>query len=190
MQSTTGYIASDKFLSELRNLAHESEAALIVDATETGCGATGKSFWGFEGEADYLVFGKRTQADGFYSTADSKSNSISFGGDQLRLLQFQVIDDVIRKDNLIQKVNVIGESMKKQVESTLSKKSAVTGVRGLGTSLYIDTQNADSARRLQSHLLKEGVLVKLNEGNGVAIKPSLLLDQRHVDQFTAALSRF
>jgi len=80
--------------------------------------------------------------------------------------------------------------MKKQVESTLSKKSAVTGVRGLGISLYIDTQNADSARRLQSHLLKEGVLVKLNEGNGVAIKPSLLLDQRHVDQFTAALSRF
>lgn len=190
MQSTTGHVASDKFLSELRNLTHESEAALIVDATETGCGATGRSFWGFEGDADYLVFGKRTQADGFYSTADSKSNSISFGGDQLRLLQFQVIDDVIRKDNLIQKVNVIGESMKKQVESTLSKKSAVTGVRGLGTSLYIDTQNADSARRLQSHLLKEGVLVKLNEGNGVAIKPSLLLDQRHVDQFTAALSRF
>jgi len=80
--------------------------------------------------------------------------------------------------------------MKKQIESTVSKKSAITGVRGLGTSLFIDTQDAQSAKRLQSHLLKEGVLVKLNESNGVALKPSLLLDQRHVDQFTAALSRF
>jgi 4-aminobutyrate aminotransferase-like enzyme len=139
MQSTTGNVASDKFLSELRSLTRENEAALIVDATETGCGATGKSFWGFEGEADYLVFGKRTQADGFYSTVDSKAHSISFGGDQLRLLQFQVIDDVIRKDNLIQKVQTVGESLKRQVESTVSKKSAITGVRGLGTSLFIDT---------------------------------------------------
>jgi 4-aminobutyrate aminotransferase-like enzyme len=81
MQSTTGNVASDKFLAELRSLTRENEAALIVDATETGCGATGKSFWGFEGEADYLVFGKRTQADGFFSTVDSKAHSISFGGD-------------------------------------------------------------------------------------------------------------
>jgi len=80
--------------------------------------------------------------------------------------------------------------MKKQIESTVSKKSAITGVRGHGTSLFIDTQDAQSAKRLQNHLLKEGVLVKLNESNGVALKPSLLLDQRHVDQFTAALSRF
>lgn len=112
---------------------------MIVDATETGACATGKSFWGFEGEADYLVFGKRTQADGFYSTVDSKAHSISFGGDQLRLLQFQVIDDVIRKENLIQKVQTVGESLKRQVESTVSKKSAITGVRGLGTSLFINT---------------------------------------------------
>jgi 4-aminobutyrate aminotransferase-like enzyme len=86
MQSTSGHAASDKFLGELRSLTKENDAALIVDATETGCGATGKSFWGFDGEADYLVFGKRTQADGFYSSPVSKQSSISFGGDQLRLL--------------------------------------------------------------------------------------------------------
>ncbi len=119
MQSNSGHVASDKFLSELRSLTRDSEAALIVDATETGCGATGKNFWGFEGDADYLVFGKRTQVEGFYSTPDSKQASISFGGDQLRLLQFQVIDDVIRNDHLIQKVKITGESLKRQVESTI-----------------------------------------------------------------------
>lgn len=49
MQATTGYAASDNFLSELRSITTDSEAALIVDATETACGATGKNFWGFNG---------------------------------------------------------------------------------------------------------------------------------------------
>ena len=86
MQSTTGHTASDNFLKELSSISAESEAALIVDATETGCGATGKNFWGFTGSADYLVFGKRTQVEGFYSRPSSKHAAISFGGDHLRLL--------------------------------------------------------------------------------------------------------
>jgi 4-aminobutyrate aminotransferase-like enzyme len=72
MNSTSGHSASDKFLKELKSISADSEAAFIVDATETGCGATGKSFWGFTGEADYLVFGKRTQVEGFYSKPSSK----------------------------------------------------------------------------------------------------------------------
>ena len=80
--------------------------------------------------------------------------------------------------------------MKRQIEQTASKKSAITGVRGLGTSLFIDTTDAETARRLQQHLLKEGVIVKLNEGRGIALKPSLLLEQKHVDIFSGALSRF
>jgi len=47
-------------LASLRKLAHENGAAFIVDATETNCGITGKNFWGYSGECDYLVFGKRT----------------------------------------------------------------------------------------------------------------------------------
>jgi len=88
MQSTTGHSASEEFLNDLRSITSDSEAALIVDATETGCGATGKDFWGFSGDADYLVFGKRTQAEGYFSQPSSKQAAISFGGDQLRLLQF------------------------------------------------------------------------------------------------------
>jgi acetylornithine/succinyldiaminopimelate/putrescine aminotransferase len=56
--------------------------------------------------------------------------------------------------------------------------------------LFIDTADAETAKRLQKHLLKEGVLVKLNDTRGIATKPSLLLEQKHVDLFTGALSRF
>ena len=50
-----------QFIDELGTLAHESGAALVVDETNTGCGATGAGFWAYSGSAaDYLAFGKRT----------------------------------------------------------------------------------------------------------------------------------
>lgn len=191
--STTGQAASERFMKELRSVTSDNEVALVVDATETGAGATGKSFWGYHGVADpdYLVFGKRTQVEGFYSSASSKHATVSIGGDHLRLLQLNTIQEAMLKDRLIEKVEATGASLKKQLENTIAKKpSAITGVRGLGTALFIDTKDDESALKLQQHLLKEGVLVKANGSRGVAIKPALILEQKHVDQFTAALSHF
>lgn len=60
MHSSTGNVASESFLKELRSLTNDSESALIVDVSNTSCGVDGHSFWGFNGEADYVVFGRRT----------------------------------------------------------------------------------------------------------------------------------
>jgi 4-aminobutyrate aminotransferase-like enzyme len=96
------------------------------------------------------------------------------------------------KERLIEKVDLAGASLRKQIEQTISKKagSGVTGVKGLGTSLYIETQDGETAFKLQQHLLKEGVVVKANGSRGISVKPALIMEQKHVDQFTAALSKF
>lgn len=44
-QYSTGYVASEEFIGSLKSIASEFEAALIVDETATGCGASGKGFW-------------------------------------------------------------------------------------------------------------------------------------------------
>ena len=44
-QQSTGYVASEAFIGGLRSIANDFEAALIVDETSTGCGASGKGFW-------------------------------------------------------------------------------------------------------------------------------------------------
>jgi len=41
----TGHVASESFIASLRSLASEFESALVVDETNTGCGATGEGFW-------------------------------------------------------------------------------------------------------------------------------------------------
>jgi len=41
----TGHSVSDSFLAQLKAIATAYEAALIVDETNTGCGASGNGFW-------------------------------------------------------------------------------------------------------------------------------------------------
>ena len=81
--------------------------------------------------------------------------------------------------------------MRKAVENVVAKKAGVlTGVSGAGTSLFVNTKDGETAYQLQQHLIKEGVLTKLNGSQGIATKPALILEQKHVDQFTSALSKF
>ena len=63
----SGYVASENFMGELSRIARESQAALIVDEQATCCGSTGAGFWQYDGPADYVVFGKRMQVNGFFS---------------------------------------------------------------------------------------------------------------------------
>lgn len=190
MHSLNGNVVSENFINELGTLTRDTDVALIVDATESGCGATGKNFWGYAGRADYLVFGKRAFVEGFYSRPASKAAAITFGGDYLRLLQFQVVKDTIEKDRLIDKVNRVGGYLRQQTESVASRNNAIKSVGGEGTSIFINTQDGETAKELHKHLLRSGVITKLNNSEGVCLKPSLILEEKHVDVFTRALSSF
>mmetsp|Transcript_4556 Transcript_4556/g.6893 ORF Transcript_4556/g.6893 Transcript_4556/m.6893 type:complete len:268 (-) Transcript_4556:401-1204(-) len=66
-QYLTGYVASENFITELKSIAAEYEAALVVDETGTGFGATGKGLWQYNQDSDYLVFGKRSMVSGYFS---------------------------------------------------------------------------------------------------------------------------
>ena len=53
---------SDGFIDKLASIAEDFEAALVVDETGTGVGASGRGFWQYSGsKADYVAFGKRSQ---------------------------------------------------------------------------------------------------------------------------------
>lgn len=44
-QQSSGHVVSDSFMEGLRSITSDFEAALVVDETSTGCGASGKGFW-------------------------------------------------------------------------------------------------------------------------------------------------
>ena len=56
--------------------------------------------------------------------------------------------------------------------------------------MWINTANAKDAFDLRDHLRREGVLVKLNGGQGVVTKPSLYLEEQHAQPLVSAVAKF
>lgn len=140
----TGHVAGDDFIRQLRSVAHEAEAALVVDETNTGCGATGKGFWQYNGDADYVAFGRRTQVTGFFSKhLDHHGHSdLHLGGSQLDLIRFQIVKEEIEKSGLVKQVASVGKDLLSGAQRAAEKSTKIKGVRGVGTLLWVDTKDA------------------------------------------------
>ena len=80
--------------------------------------------------------------------------------------------------------------MQSQVERAAEKSSKITGVRGVGTQVWIDTNSYQTTQELYSSLRDNGVLVKLNGARGVMTKPALTLDESQISPLTQALMKF
>jgi 4-aminobutyrate aminotransferase-like enzyme len=100
-------------------LAHESNADLIVDETNTGCGATGTGFWAYTGsQADYVTFGKRTQASGFFKNCDE--GVINLGGSEVDVALLSVIKKEMDNVNLIEQSARVGKAAQALVSKAAS----------------------------------------------------------------------
>jgi len=168
-QYTTGYTASSDFISSLYKIAGEFDAALVVDETSTCCGASGKGFFQYQGQADFVAFGKRMQATGFFSN----SAGFKLGGNENDVKLFKVVKQGMDEDQLISQVSEV--STKVQADSAqVSSVNGITGVRCSGTSLWVDTDSPSTASALVAHLRSYGVLAKVNGTRGIVARPALI----------------
>lgn len=185
----TGHSVSSSFLAQLHTLAGENGAALIVDETNTGAGATGAGFWQHNGSADYVVFGKRTQVSGYF-TSEASYDTASVAGNLINLQRFNIIKNAIESEGLVNRVARVGSSLAAGAEKAAEKSSSITGVRASGTSLWIDTDSPMTAKNLLNHLAANGVLVKGNGYKGVMAKPALTLEEHQGSILTNAIAKF
>lgn len=107
----------------------------------------------------------------------------------LAIAQSIKITEVVYRDNLFDRVARVGAAMQKECAKATDKSSRITGCRGVGTSLWIDTV-AGEAGNLRSHLAAKGVLVKANGNAGIMTKPSLTLEEHQGSALAAALAGF
>ena len=99
-------MASDQFVAALRSISNDFEAALVIDETSTCCGASG-SFWQHSSTAkpDYVAFGKRMQATGYFS----KLEGASLGGFENDVRLFGLINSGIQSDDLLKKAASVSQ---------------------------------------------------------------------------------
>ena len=87
-------------MNDLSQVCKEAGTAFIVDETHSGL-STGKGYFYYKGDADYVVFGKKTQVSGYFSRPESKQFSYGSGGETHKLMAFSIIDEVIQRDDLL-----------------------------------------------------------------------------------------
>eukprot|EP00871_Galdieria_phlegrea_P002825 jgi/Galph1/3543/GphlegSOOS_G2215.1 len=186
------YAATPYFYQQLRKITEDKGIAFIVDEVQTGCGATGKFWahmhWQLETPPDIVTFAKKMQVSGFYTRKDFRPAQAyriynTWMGDPLRLLQLHTITQVIEKDKLLQQVQGIGSTLKKQLES-FSKEYPflMKNVRGQGTFLAFDMPDASIRDIFLMEMRQKGIQLGGCGELTVRLRPPLIFGQNEMEQ--------
>ncbi|MGA9211580.1 L-lysine 6-transaminase [Kaistella sp.] len=198
----------DEFFVELRKICDDNEILLIFDEVQTGVGITGK-MWAFEhfsAKPDIISFGKKAQVCGVLANKEkfdeipnnvfresSRINS-TFGGNFIDILRFQLILEVIEKENLVENARVVGEYLLLGLEGLAQKyPSTISNARGRGLMCAIDLPSGELRNKLINLLYEDGLIILSCGDHSIRFRPHLNVTtteiQMALDKIEAGLAK-
>lgn len=167
IQSEGGdYEASPEFFQQLQSLAKRNGVALLFDEVQTGGGATGKmwchEWFNLPEPADVVTFSKKMQLGGYFHRLDMLPPQPyrvfnTWMGDPGKLLLLGEVLKVIKRDNLLKNVQVVGDVLKQgllQLECEFPGKLSAT--RGRGSFLSVDCKDGKSRDAIVDKMKQRG----------------------------------
>eukprot|EP00026_Physarum_polycephalum_P006335 Phypoly_transcript_06377.p1 GENE.Phypoly_transcript_06377~~Phypoly_transcript_06377.p1 ORF type:complete len:499 (+),score=106.12 Phypoly_transcript_06377:72-1568(+) len=189
--------ATPFFFQGLRDLTKRHNVALIVDEVQTGGGATGKFWahehWNLSSPPDIVTFSKKMQAAGYYHNIEFRPsepyrNFNTWMGDPIRALELETVANQIKKDNLLQTVQISGKYLMENLDSLAAKhKGKIKNVRGLGTFAAFDFENAAKRDKVVNELRILGVESGGCGVDSLRLRPMLVATPHHLAQFLERL---
>ncbi|MCY4781168.1 L-lysine 6-transaminase [Sphingobacterium sp. UT-1RO-CII-1] len=184
------------FFLNLRQLCDKHEILLIFDEIQTGLAMTGK-MWAYQHYGitpDLLCFGKKAQVCGILGNRDkfdkveehvfklsSRINS-TFGGNFIDMLRFEMILNVIEKEDLVQKAEQKGKYLLEAVQKLTEKHKQLGNARGLGLLVAFDFETA-TQRDNFVHRCQENKLLILGCGEkSIRFRPHLNVCIEDIDK--------
>ena len=185
----------DEFFIELRKICDDNEILLIFDEVQTGIGITGK-MWAFEhftAKPDIISFGKKAQVCGVLANKEkfdeipnnvfkesSRINS-TFGGNFIDMLRFQLVLEVIEKENLVENAKVVGEYLLEGLQN-LAKKypEKVSNPRGCGLMAAIDLPSGEQRDKIREVLYEDGLIILACGDRAIRFRPHLNVTKEEI----------
>ena len=185
----------DEFLVGLRNLCDQNEVLLIYDEVQTGIGLTGK-MWAFEhftAKPDIISFGKKAQVCGVLANKEkfdeipnnvfresSRINS-TFGGNFIDILRFQLILEVIEKENLVENAREMGEYLRLGLEGLAQRfPDKISNARGRGLMCAFDLPSGAQRDRLREILYDDCLIVLACGDQSIRFRPHLNVSREEI----------
>lgn len=182
----------DEFFVELRRICDENDILLIFDEVQTGIGITGKmwAFQNFSVVPDVISFGKKTQVCGILANkeklnevenhvfAESSRINSTFGGNFIDMLRFQLVLEIIEKENLLENVQKQGDFLLKGLQNLQEKyPQLISNARGKGLMCAFDLPTGEIRKDFQEKLYEENVIILICGDCSLRFRPHLNVSQ-------------
>ena len=188
------YDFSPEFLAAARSATEAAGALLILDEVQTGMGRLGEPFGAqlYDVTPDLLTTAKGL-AGGIPAGAVIMRNDIAmqlkpgelgttFGGAPLACAAIAAVIDVIREENLLERV--------RECSAKIARECITGPIRGIqGRGLLLGLQCAEKAATVRNALFEKNILTGTSaDPNILRLLPPLVLELKHVDMLAAALT--
>lgn len=183
--------ASDQFYRSLRQLCLDEKVYFICDEVQTGGGVSGKwwahEHWGLETPPDIVTFAKKMQAAGFYYRSNMNNNwgptiFNTFVGDPARLVILDAVLNHVNENNLVENARLTGDFLKRELMALSEQYQCISNVRGRGTLIAWDHENAAQRDKCVSDALQNGLLLGGCGELAIRLRPALVFERRHAEE--------
>ena len=179
---------SDKFLSKLRKITRENQIPLIFDEVQTGFCSSGRVwyFQKFDWSPDIVVFGKKSQASGFFvkkgfdsifEKGEAGRLCITFDGDIIDLVRCTHIIRHIRKNNILENVRERAKQLRAGLETL-----PVINLRNCGLLFCFDFSTKNARDIFVTDLRKNNMICNPTGAKSVRLRPSLSVAKEEVSK--------
>ncbi|MBI2235408.1 MAG: aspartate aminotransferase family protein [Magnetospirillum sp.] len=201
IQGEGGVVVGDPdYLRRLRATADEFGLLLIFDEVQTGMGRTGTLFAHQQlGIAPDIMPVAKGLGGGFpvgacLATGNAAqgmtagSHGSTFGGNPLAMAVAETVLDVILEPGFLPRVEAMGKLLRQRLDEVAARFPAqIEKVRGRGLMLGFKPRIANI--EMVARLIAGGLLTIPAGDNMVRFLPPLIIDESHVDEAVAILSR-
>jgi L-lysine 6-transaminase len=184
-----------EFFQELRRLADENEAMLILDEVQTGVGMTGK-MWAHQHliQPDMISFGKKMQVCGFLCSkrieeiennvfhASSRLNS-TWGGNIVDMIRAQRYLEIIEEEHLVANAATVGEHLLASLNGLVGEFPALLdNARGRGLFCAIDFKTTALRDAARKRIFEHGVIILPCGDHSLRFRPALNITVEDIDE--------
>ena len=201
IQGEGGVVTAPKeFFRAVRDICTDNGTMMVVDEVQTGMGRTGKWFGinNFDVIPDMMTLAKAlgggvpigalVSTDEISKVMTPGSHGTTFGGNPLVCTSGSAVIDIMKRDNIVDKVADIGSRWIKELKSIDSPK--ISQVRGYGLIIGIEMESPETAVAVQKHCFDNNVLVNVCHGNVVRLIPPLIVGEEEKDRFLSLFTEF
>ena len=193
-------LATQEFMEGIRRLCDEDDILMICDEVQCGMGRTGSMFaWqGFGVKPDILTMAKAIgngiPVGAFAMTERVAESSLkpgdhgaTYGGNPLACTAVKTVIKIFERDDIVGHVNKVSPYLTKRLDELAAESDCVAERKGKGLMQGIVVTKPLAG--VNKKAIEEGLLVIQAQGNVIRFLPTLIVEEKHIDEMIDKMKR-